>query len=201
MATRKPKTLHFWRGDLPHWQVEDGRYFVTIHLNGALPAVAQQKIREHCAQIRASPAAKDDHLHLSRMIFREMESWLDSVQSVAHLQQPDLAEMVVEAIEHRQQKRIWDMFSYVVMPNHVHLFFELANDLSLKRELVEFKRWTGHQAAKIEKRLAGRHFWQTEWFDHWSRSDEGDEKIVRYIRRNPQKAGLTNVIGEYKYCK
>ena len=52
MATRKPKTLHFWRGDLPNWQVENGRYFVTIHLNDALPQVAHQKMRELFVQNR-----------------------------------------------------------------------------------------------------------------------------------------------------
>jgi hypothetical protein len=34
---RKPETIDFWVGRLPHWEVVDGRYFVTIHLAGAIP--------------------------------------------------------------------------------------------------------------------------------------------------------------------
>ena len=87
------------------------------------------------------------------------------------------------------------------MPSHVHLFFEFNDDLSLKRELEEFKRWTGHQATKLNPKLSRKRFWQTEWFDHWSRSDEEDAKIVAYIKSNPVKARLSGKVGEYQYCK
>ncbi len=206
MATRKPKTIDFWRGDLPHWQVENGRYFVTIHLHGAVPEVAHQRIRELSAEFRRSDVdCKDnvDHqyLELSRRIFLEMERWLDRSPAVAHFRHAPLAEMIVESIEHRQHRRIWEMLSFVVMPSHLHLFFELNNDLSLKRELEKFKRWTGHQASKMDTQFSNTRFWQTEWFDHWSRSEEGDEKIMRYIQNNPIKAGLAEQIGEYSYCR
>ncbi len=201
MTARKPKTLHFWRGDLPHWQVEDGRYFVTIHLQGAIPRVAQERVRSLSAQYQASDDKNDSYLKLSRKIFLEMECWLDRTPAVTHFRQPELCHMVVEAIEHRQKLKTWEMFSFVVMPSHLHLFFELNNTLSLKRQLEEFKRWTGHQAAKINRQLVGCRFWQTEWFDHWSRSDEGDDRITRYIQHNPIKARLATSVGQYPYCK
>ena len=206
MATRKPKTLHFWRGELPHWQVENGRYFVTIHLKDALPQVACNRIRELCDQYRASSRSStdDDNDHslaLSRKIFVEMERWLDSNHSVIHFKQSDLCEMVVEAIQFRQRKAVWEIFSFVVMPSHIHLFFELNDELSLKRELEEFKRWTGHQASKLNPSFSARRFWQSEWFDHWSRSDEEDDKIVRYIQNNPVKARLAKHVGEYEFCR
>ncbi len=81
------------------------------------------------------------------------------------------------------------MLEYVVMPTHIHLFCELG-DQSLFRVMKEFKRWTGHAATKILGSGKASRFWQREWFDHWSRSDEEDEKIIRYIRENPVKAGL-----------
>jgi putative transposase len=201
MATRRPKTIHFWRGDLPHWQVEDGRYFVTIHLHGALPNFARDKIREISTALQCTDRENDDSLKLSRRIFVAMERWLDQSLDASHFERPELCEMVAEAIEVRCQRRIWDMFSYVIMPSHLHLFFELDNQLSLKHELQAFKRWTGHQACRMFDDLAEKQFWQTEWFDHWSRSDEGDEKIIRYIQNNPVKAKLASRVGEYSYCK
>ena len=206
MVARKPKTLHFWRGDLPHWQVENGRYFVTIHLYGAVPPAANLRIRNLLDQFQNSEGQitvdKDDaYLKIGRKIFAAMERWLDNTPAVSHFQKTELSEMVLEAIEHRQRIKVWEMFSYVIMPSHIHLFFEFNNDLSLKRELEEFKRWTGHQASKTDPQFAGQRFWQTEWFDHWSRSDEGDEKIVRYIQNNPLKARLASSIGQYPYCK
>jgi REP element-mobilizing transposase RayT len=114
-----------------------------------------------------------------------MEAWLDRVPETAYLQEPAIAEMVMESITFRQQ-RDWNMFEFVVMPTHLHLFFEILRG-GLKSVMEQFKRWTGHQAAKLMD-LDGDRFWQDEWFDHWSRSDDEDEKIMHYIRRNPEKA-------------
>ena len=203
MATRKPATIHFWRGDLPHWQVEEGRYFATIHLHGSIPAEGRQRIRQLGEQFRSAGAKlteeKNDSLEQSRKIFAEMEKWLDRMSPLDYLKQPVLAEMVTEAIQQRCDRRVWEMLAYVVMPSHIHLFFELDGQLSLKSELQKFKRWTGRRAATIDGQFHGRRFWQTEWFDHWSRSDEQDERIARYIQRNPVKAGLTEHSRQWPY--
>jgi REP element-mobilizing transposase RayT len=186
---------------LPHWQVAEGRYFATIHLHGSIPAEGRQRIRQLGEQFRSANAKlteeKNHALELSRKIFAEMEKWLDRLTPLHHLQQPEFAEMVTEAIQRRRDRRNWEMFAYVVMPGQIHLFFEMNGELSLKCELEEFKRWTGHCAAKMDKQFQGRRFWQTEWFDHWSRSDEEDEQIARYIRRNPVKAGLVEHLEEW----
>jgi REP element-mobilizing transposase RayT len=129
----------------------------------------------------------DARLKVQREIFAEMEAWLDRVTAVAYLREPHVATMLQEAIQHREGLD-WRMFSYVIMPNHIHLFFELLRH-DLKTVLEGFKRWTGHQAAE-KLSLDGSRFWQDEWFDHWSRSDEEDAKITAYIRENPKKAGL-----------
>lgn len=158
---------------MPHWQVENGRYFVTIHLHGAVPEVAHQRIRELSAEFRRSDVdCKDnsDHqyLELSRRIFLEMERWLDRSPAVAHFRHAPLAEMIVESIEHRQHRRIWEMLSFVVMPSHLHLFFELNNDLLLKRILKsssvgrDIRRQNGHSNFKHSILANGMS-------DHWPR--------------------------------
>ena len=195
--SRKPDTVAFWCGRLPHWEVAEGRYFVTIHLAGAIPRQGQERIRALAAELDA--AAGDDttsRLGLQRRIFAEMEAWLDRAEHVTHLRSPDVARMIEGAIRFREG-RDWRMFEYVVMPSHVHLFFELVGE-GLKRCLEQFKRWTGHEAARLLG-LDGARFWQDEWFDHWSRSDEEDEKIVQYIRCNPEKAELVKSYREWPY--
>jgi type I restriction enzyme R subunit/putative DNA methylase len=195
---RKPQTIAFWQGRLPHWEVEGGRYFVTIHLAGAIPREGCRRILDIHQQVEklASPG-QDEWLRLQRRIFREMEAWLDRAAYVPHFQDARLAEMVLEALEHRQQRGDWNLFEYVVMPNHVHLFFELVRG-RLKHTLEDFKRWTGHQACKLAG-IKGERFWQREWFDHWSRSDEEDERIIEYIRRNPVAAKLVRAPSEWPY--
>ena len=187
--TRKPRTIAFWTGRLPHWEVEDGRYFITIHLAGAIPAAGSDKLRAIAERLRSvDDRNSPDWLRHQRIVFREIETWLDRAERVVHLQNPDVAAMVVEAIDHRQQIGDWQVFEYNVMPTHIHLFCELGRK-GLKVTLEDFKRWTGHRAAKILA-VDGERFWQREWFDHWSRSDAEDDRIARYIRNNPVKAGL-----------
>ncbi len=174
---------------MPHWEVEDGRYFITIHLAGAIPAAGRARLRSTAEQLgRVKNRHSADWLHLQRMVFREMEKWLDRAEWVAHLHNISVAEMVVEAIEHRHQAGAWRVFEYVVMPTHLHLFCEIGRH-GLKGTLQDFKRWTGHRAAEILG-ADGERFWQREWFDHWSRSDTEDDRIIRYIQNNPVAAGL-----------
>ena len=196
---RKPQTIGFWRGRLPHWEVEDGRYFVTIHLAGAIPSVGEERIRLLSEELARKSTAKADEsgLLLSRTIFREMERWLDSCEENSLLSNPAIAEMVVEAIEHRVRTGRWIVYRFVIMPNHIHLFMSVLKT-TLKESLEDFKRWTGHQAAKLVELPDGR-FWQDEWFDHWSRSDVQDEQIDVYIFDNPRKAGLVKRSEEWKY--
>jgi REP element-mobilizing transposase RayT len=139
------------------------------------------------------PKTGEAWLEHQRRMFGEMERWLDRAEHALHLARHEVAQMVVEAIRHREARGDWRVFEFVVMPNHVHLFFELLKE-NLKTTMNDFKRWTGHEAGKL-LRLDADRFWQREWFDHWSRSDEEDDKIVRYIRDNPVKRGLVA-----KYC-
>jgi REP element-mobilizing transposase RayT len=200
---RKPETVAFWRGRLPHWEVVDGRYFVTIHLAGAIPPEGQNRIHTLTSELQRVQAHDESRrLQVQRRVFVEMEAWLDRATTVNHLRSDKIARAVMEAIAFREG-RDWNMFEFVVMPSHLHLFFEIAGPSSsahadsgrLKSILEQFKRWTGHEAGKLLD-LDGSRFWQDEWFDHWSRSDDEDGKIIAYIRRNPEKAGLVkNYVG------
>ena len=195
---RKPKTIAFWLGRLPHWEVEDGRYFITIHLAGAIPAEGRQRLQSLSEQARAVEQKDSPQwLSLQRAIFREMERWLDRAEHNPKLQHPQVAAMLVDAIEHRGRCNHWHVYEYVIMPTHLHLFGEIGSR-GLKDTLEDFKRWTGHRAAEILNQDGDR-FWQREWFDHWSRSDEQDEKIAKYIRDNPVKAGLVQDSVDWQY--
>ena len=194
---RKPETIAFWRGRLPHWEVAEGRYFVTIHLAGAIPQQGLDRI--HTLAVKCGTLAeyrKDEQLQLQRRIYAEMEAWLDRAEYVTHLRRPEVAHMIVESITFRHG-RTWNVLEYVVMPSHLHLFFEMI-ETGLKNSLEQFKRWTGHRAAKLLD-VGAERFWQDEWFDHWSRSDEEDEKIVQYIRQNPVKARLVSKYQDWAY--
>ena len=143
-------------------EVEDGRYFVTIHLAGAIPASGEERIRLLSEELsrKSSVSNAESGLLLSRTIFREMETWLDCSKENLLLADPAVAEMVVEAIQHRVKTVRWIVYRFVIMPNHIHLFMSVLKT-TLKESLEDFKRWTGHQAAKLVD-LPNDRFWQDE---------------------------------------
>ena len=194
---RCPKTIDFWRGRLPHWEVEEGRYFITIHLNVQFPL--RDGIEFSCCHIsrRSCPFVMT---HGSNFNAASFGKWKHG--SIAQSRRRNCADgrspqMVVDAVKHREQRGDWHIFEFAVMPSHIHLFLEFVQG-RLKGTMNDFKRWTGHQAGKMLGQ-DGNRFWQREWFDHWSRSDEEDDKIVRYIRDNPVKGGLVSNYLDWPY--
>jgi putative transposase len=73
------------------------------------------------------------------------------------------------------------------MPNQVHIL-ELPR-VPLATLTRRLKGYTARQANRILGRT-GEAFWQTESYDHWVRSEQEWERIVRYIESNPVGAGL-----------
>lgn len=127
-----------------------------------------------------------------------MDRLLDETRAgPVYLRQPALADMVVEAIRYNAtvlaHYRLW---SYVVMPNHVHLLATPA--VPVPRMTRSLKGITAKRANLILG-LTGRPFWQEECYDHVVRSECEFEKIRSYIEENPVRAGLAAKASEYRW--
>src|SRR5678816_925268 len=86
--------------------------------------------------------------------FRLFGSFPPSPDGPRWLAREDVARMVVDSLLHGHGKN-YDLFAYVVMPNHVHLL--LYPEVELKVLLASLKGFT----ARRGNRLVGRdgHFW------------------------------------------
>jgi REP element-mobilizing transposase RayT len=113
------------------------------------------------------------------------------------LRQSEIASLVIEAIHFAEQPLgRYDLHSYVVMPNHVHLLVTPKADVS--KLLRSLKGFTARRANQFLRR-AGKAFWQEESYDHWVRNDEEFERITRYIVFNPVRAGLVATPEDYPW--
>jgi len=189
----RTRTLYFYRNRLPHWEVENGTYFLTMRVYGTLPVRMAQRLK----QVQQEYREEDNVSLLQKKIMYDTEKWLDNLKNDRHLKDPSVAQSIVSALVFRQEQKIWDIHEFVVMPNHVHLLFNIVNG-SLKPAMISFKRWTAGQAMKLLG-LKQRHFWQEDWFDHWVRSHEEYLGLVEYIRMNPVKAGLVKRTSDWPY--
>ncbi|MBI2421961.1 MAG: transposase [Candidatus Hydrogenedentes bacterium] len=187
-------TTSFYRMRLPHWEVNRGVYFVTMHVQGSLPMEVLDSLR--ALSVEAERDGESKLWQLRRQAFRLIEEALDHRNDIDYLVRPEVAALCTEALRNRHQRGIWLMDEYVLMPNHIHLLFQLRAR-ELRPTMESLKRWTTQHARPI-LRLRGS-LWQQEWFDHWSRSNEQDERIRMYIRNNPVKAGLVKDYREWPY--
>jgi REP element-mobilizing transposase RayT len=169
--------------------------FLTLHVRGAIPKSAAKAIHEKACLIEQSNPS--GYFEGMRVAFREMEKWLDRVEFNPVLKVPEVALMLIAAMKDREERGFCRVLQGVVMPNHIHILY-LAGHAGMKKFMRGYKQWTSRQANRILNRTEGR-FWQSEWFDHWSRSDEETSRLRKYIRLNPVRAGLVKDSKEWPY--
>lgn len=146
-------------------------FFVTWRLAGSLPVLA-------IADRLMPDGAK--FLHEDRL--------LDATSTGPHwLKRPNVAREVCETLLEGERDGEYELGSWVLMPNHVHLINRPVGELS---EVVRaIKSRTAKRANGILAR-EGQPFWAKDYYDHWIRTRIEEQKIVRYIERNPVKASL-----------
>ncbi|MCC7175776.1 MAG: transposase [Bryobacterales bacterium] len=112
------------------------------------------------------------------------------------LGQPAIAQLVLASIQHGAALRHYELHSWVIMPNHVHLL--LTPRVSVSRLLGSLKAVTAKRANQLLQRR-GQAFWQDESFDRLVRNDEEFRRIQRYIENNPVSACLSATPEGYRW--
>ena len=182
-------TTRFRRGKLPHWEVENGRYFITVRLADSLPREAVVRLQEIHRSLEAIEAGSDQFLALQRTYFRMMEKFLDAGVGACWLQHETIAAQIVCELLSLRNCDV-DVVHYTIMPNHWHALISPAATCMQPLSVI-LKRIKGRTAKYIRRVVGGTGaVWQREWFDRWIRNDVEWARTVDYIQQNPVKAGL-----------
>lgn len=185
--------------NLPHWEQQGTTYAVTFRLADSLPQTTLQNYRlekERLTQLldqaqkENNPSMeKDCAQQLDNHYHQHLESALDDGHGSCHMKNPELAQIVADAITHFDGER-YDLAAWCVMPNHVHLLIKPLEDHSLSSILQGIK---GVSARKMNQFLgASGTVWQKESYDHIVRDDRDFWNQFDYIKRNPAKGGIPN---------
>jgi putative transposase len=114
-----------------------------------------------------------------------------------YLRQPDIADMVVEAIQYNANVlQHYSLHAFVVMPNHVHILVTPAVELP---KLTRSLKGITSKRANTMLTLVGKPFWQEESYDHLVKHQREFEKILNYIESNPVRAGLVKEASDYRW--
>ena len=166
---------------LPHLYPQGRWLFLTWHLHGS--------IRPY----HFPPPGKTS----AGRIFVWLDRQLDTARTgPMFLRQDAIANVVVESLHRGEELGHYDLASFVVMANHVHVL--LLPKVSPSQLLKALKGSTAHDADRLLGRT-GEPFWQYESYDHWVRDECERDRVESYIENNPVKAGLVERAEEYRW--
>ena len=187
-------TLHIRKGAyLPHWTREGATYAVTFRLGDSLPRpvlevwLAERQQIVSTARQMGRPLSNHEEQRLRELHSERVEAYLDAGHGACWLRQPEIAQMVADALRFFDGKR-YHLHAWCVMPNHVHTIVEPFTGHELPALLHSWKSFT----SKAANRLLGRtgNFWQEEYYDHLIRDEADYGHAMHYLLGNPAAAGL-----------
>ena len=97
---------------------------------------------------------------------------------------------------YRRQGR-FALHAFVLMPDHVHLLFTPASDVTLERGVQLIKGGYSH-AVGVE--ISRSEIWQKGFVDHRIRDAQDFAGHRLYIHQNPMMGKLVENAVEYRYC-
>ena len=112
------------------------------------------------------------------------------------LRQPGVADLVSANIRSGAEARLYELYAWVVMANHVHL---LIRTFIEPREAIRRIKGRSAREANLVLCRTVEPFWQSESYDRWARSAEEMTRISRYIENNPLTAGLVARAEDYPW--
>jgi putative transposase len=214
----------YYRRHLPHYHPHHAVYFITFRLINSLPNRIIEQLKEEysiAAEIqkrRMNFSRLIDHMNEAeerhRRYFEEFDRFLDDQTSGNQWLGMDAIAAIVANAIHFRDRKVYDLLSYTIMPNHVHMICTIdAATISEQRTgygsrispvttiLHSLKRYTAHECNALLGRQGA--FWQSESYDHIVRSEQELDRTIRYVVYNPVKAGLVKDVSEWKfsYCK
>ena len=154
-------TTRFQRRKLPHWEIANGRYFVTIRLADSLPTVVLLQLREIHASLSLVESNSILFSTLQRRYFATLERHLDTGMGACLLRDARLAGIVAEELVALQDWQV-AVPHYTIMPNHWHAL--VVPSPSCQHPLAAImKRIKGRSALRIRRaRRDQGQVWQSE---------------------------------------
>jgi len=193
------KTKHFWRAQLPHWEVEAGFYFITVRCAGTLPKAVTDRLRETQEALAKIEANSTDFEIMQRRYFQTVEKYSDSHQGFCPFRNTVCAQQMIKSLPDLAEWG-WNVPNWVIMPNHIHIIAKTeAGAGDMKTVLSRWKGKTSRLANKTLNRSGS--FWQRDWFDRVVRHEAELKRTIEYIRQNPVKAKLCSSWQDYPWVR
>ena len=108
------------------------------------------------------------------------------------------ARLFLKTLYGYRRKGKFELHTFVVMPEHVHLLLTQADDVTIERAIQFIKGGFSH--ALVSEIGRKREIWQRGFTDHRIRDEQDFAHHREYIHQNPVARGLVSISSEYRYC-
>ena len=203
----KDSMLHdHCRGYLPH--IEGKQYqMITFRLYDSVPREVVDGWKEMLSFLGSLTSSQREQREPRRHSFSTYKTeadrllaLLDKYEDAGYgscvLKDDKVAKIVHDAIFFYHGKK-YNVISWCIMPNHVHVLIEVMKNISLSSILHSWRSFSSNEINKVLNR-SGR-LWMPEYFDRFIRDNDHFNNVVDYIHNNPVKAGLVKEATDYKW--
>ena len=210
---QNPQNWHN-RGYLPHYDIGGKYQMITYRLADSLPVEVLHRLKSSLAGSADCQSAISDERQQT-IKRKAIEEFLDKGFGSCILANKFCAEIVAENWKYFDSKR-YELFAYVIMPNHVHLLVKTFEEYPIGGLVKTWKSFSAKAIRKLFREggadyqsalpailLNDNPFWQREYWDRFIRDEKHFNCAINYILENPVKAGLVNSWQDWpwNYCK
>lgn len=104
-----------------------------------------------------------------------------------------ISDTIIWLAEHQR----WHPITYVIMPDHIHILFELGLTHTLGSVMASFSKYTTREINRLNGWRGA--FWQPCYYDRRIRTLQEYVNQVRYVRRNPVRKGYVKQFEDWPY--
>ena len=173
------------RGYMPHFDSHHAIQHVTFRLADSISASVLERFKQ---ELKSLPPRQQESERRQRI-----ESWLDAGHGSCILQNQEAACLMRDTLLQFDGER-YILYSWVIMPNHVHVLFQQREDWTMSRIVASWKSYTGKRLMPMLRDIKGHEkanrVWYREYWDRFIRDERHFRATILYIQNNPVKAGL-----------
>jgi putative transposase len=211
----------YYKGNLPHIQPIGATFFVTFHLNGAIPQplIADYKSEYEEALTRIeyekSPNMQEQIYNLQKLFFKKYDDLLHAQKDGPHhFNNPTIRQILADQIM-RFDQQWYDTLAFCIMSNHCHWVADFSKQLAHIDPLMPITEHNYTQLFTVMQRIKGAtaryanqilqtdgQFFYHESYDHFVRHQKELSNIINYTLQNPVKAKLVERWADWagNYC-
>jgi len=136
--------------------------------------------------------------NLQRLNLKNYPSFITTktINNTLFLKKPENAQKVISAIYYGRKNRWFNLISFVVMPDHLHLII-IPGVKNISQSMHSIKSFSSKEINKINDRN-GR-IWQASFRDFTIYSEKLLLQKITYIHNNPVRKGLSLEVSDYKF--